>query len=304
MKYLRFLTQGFLQPDDRHPAAPAHDPAPARAARRDGFYVPVRVKFGGAIAVAALWTLLSAWIALPWVDELARHVGVVAAWLVIGGIAVVPGFMNAFLVVSLLLDRRPPLRETVGALPGISILVAAYNEQDSIAAHRSRASAASDYPGPVQVIVVDDGSIDATAAVLAGIRRPWLEVVDDAAQRRQVQRAERRRSSACAIALTITVDGDSYLYRDALRNLVGRYLSATRSDTTRRRRRGAGAQLAPQPGHARRRSGTTSTASRRSSGCRACTRARWSRRARSRCTRRRGCARSAAGPRPSARTSC
>jgi biofilm PGA synthesis N-glycosyltransferase PgaC len=119
-------------PTEPEPASPTHlapaalvPPGPVQARRR--LYVSVRWKFFMAICAGTLWAAFSLFAARPWLADLSGLVGAVAAHLVIFGIAIIPGFMNAFLVVSLLLDRRPPVRAASGALPGISILVAAYN---------------------------------------------------------------------------------------------------------------------------------------------------------------------------------
>lgn len=148
--------------------------------------------------------------------------GAPLAWLVIVGIAILPGFMNAFLMASLLLDRRPALRETSGGLPAVTILVAAYNEEAHIAG-TVQSIARQQYPGGLQVIVINDGSNDGTAAVLAGLHHPWLQVVN------LVQNAGKANALNVGLGLaqhglTVTIDGDSYLYRNALHNLVGRYL--------------------------------------------------------------------------------
>lgn len=196
------------------PTAPAHG---------GGFYVPVVWKFSAALAASLLWVTFSIIAAQAWIHDLARIAGTGLAHLVIYGIAVIPGFMNAFLVASLLLDRRPPLHQGGVDLPGLSILIAAYNEADNIAA-TIESIAQQHYPGPLQVIVINDGSTDATADQLAALDYPWLEVVH----------LERNGGKAKALnqglarakwGLTVTVDGDSYLYRDALGNLVRRYLS-------------------------------------------------------------------------------
>lgn len=203
-------------------------PAPAPATVRPGVrqhagYLPVRWKFGLASTAALLWAALAVLAAQPWLDELGTVVGPVPAHLAIFGIAVLPGFMNAFLVASLLMDRRPGFVPSDGPLPGISILVAAYNEAENIAA-TVQSIAAQRYPGPLQVVVIDDGSTDGTAERLAALSHPWLEVI----------RLERNGGKARALnaglerarfGLTITVDGDSLLYRNALSNLVRRYLS-------------------------------------------------------------------------------
>lgn len=185
-------------------------------------YVPVWLKFTVALMLALVWAAGSLFLAQRWIGELSQVMGGPLAHLVIFGIAILPGFMNAFLVTGLLLDRRPP-RAAVASYPGITVLVAAYNEEDSILS-TLESLAKQDYPAPMQVLVINDGSTDATMERLRSVSYPWLQVLD----------LERNGGKANALnqglklaghALTITLDGDSYLYRDALRHLVGRFLS-------------------------------------------------------------------------------
>jgi len=49
----------------------------------------------------------SIYLALPWLEDLAKIVSFPLALLIIGGISYIPGYMNAFLVISLILDRQP-----------------------------------------------------------------------------------------------------------------------------------------------------------------------------------------------------
>lgn len=200
-------------------AAPAVPPAE----RRGGLYVPVAWKFGFSMAVGLLWLAFSIYMAEGWIHDLSLVVGAVPAYLVIYGIAVIPGFMNAFLVAGLLFDRRPPVRNLDAPMPGVSILVAAYNEEASIVT-TIESIALQQYPGPLQVIVINDGSTDATAEKLAGLSYPWLEVVT-LARNGGKAKALNAGLARAQWDLTITVDGDSYLYHNALPNLVHRYLS-------------------------------------------------------------------------------
>lgn len=186
-------------------------------------YVPVRWKFAFALLAGFAWMGFSIYAADAWIHDLAKVTGAVIAYLVIYGIAVVPGFMNAFLVVSLLLDRRPAARESSGRLPGISILVAAYNEEANIVS-TIESIARQQYEGPLQVLVINDGSTDSTAEKLAGLSYPWLQVLN---LERNAGKANALNAGLALVRhhLTVTVDGDSYLYRNALRNLVRRYMS-------------------------------------------------------------------------------
>jgi len=195
----------------------------AAATQRNRIYLSVRSKFVIALCVGLMWAAFSFLAARAWLSDLSGLVGTVPAHLAIFGIAIIPGFMNAFLVVSLLLDRRPELRSTRGALPGITILVAAYNEEASIAS-TIESIARQHYPGPLQVVVVNDGSVDGTAMVLSTLHYPWLQVIN-LLRNGGKSRALNVGLEHARFRLTVTVDGDSYLYRNALRNLVGRYLS-------------------------------------------------------------------------------
>jgi biofilm PGA synthesis N-glycosyltransferase PgaC len=97
-------------------------------------YLPVSGKFVVALSVSILWAWMAVWMAQRWIMDLSALTGMLLAQLIIWGIAVIPGFMNAFLVASLLMDRRPPFAPQVlnQQLPPITILVAAYNEAGRI----------------------------------------------------------------------------------------------------------------------------------------------------------------------------
>ena len=62
-----------------------------------------------------------------------------------------------------------------GSFRSVSVVVPAYNEEVGIAA-TLRSLVASDYPD-LEVVVVDDGSTDATAAVVAGLGLPGVRLI-------------------------------------------------------------------------------------------------------------------------------
>jgi len=185
-------------------------------------YLSVPFKFGIALAVSLAWTATSTALALPWLEDLANLAGWPVAIFVVAGIALLPGMMNAFLVTGLLLDRRPPRRSLVD-YPALSILVAAYNEASSIA-DTLQSIARQEYPGELEVLVIDDGSSDATAEVVAASRHPWVRLLR---QPRNMGKAAalNRGLAESRHEHVVTLDADSYLYGDALQRLVERYFS-------------------------------------------------------------------------------
>lgn len=182
----------------------------------------VNTKFALAMVLSLAWFAFTIWIALPWMRDLARLANWPVAILVIGGIALVPGFMNAFLAVSLLIDRRPP-RSSFDRYPAITILIAAYDEEESIA-ETLQSIAAQNYPGQFEAIVIDDASTDGTVRVVESLQYPWLRLIKQESNLSKAA-ALNRGLAAARFNLIVTLDGDSYLYSDALRNLVERYLS-------------------------------------------------------------------------------
>lgn len=218
------------------PAMPA--PAPSLAtqyglseplAPRRGFYVPIRAKFAIALTAGLAWAALSVWLSLQWLDDLAGLLGLPLALFVIAFIAYVPGFMNAFLIASILMDRRPERRH-LDRYPGISILVACYNEEASIAATIG-SLATQGYGGAMQVLILDDGSTDgslaaAEAAIAAAAFQPGhtIEVVRGG---RNIGKAGvlNRGLALCTHDIVITIDGDSWVYNDAIQRLVERYIA-------------------------------------------------------------------------------
>ena len=148
-------------------------------------YVTTKVKFLLSIVVAFIWMVFSIWIAQPWmetladgirylladifIDDIAIKSGYVLSYLIVCGIAIIPGFMNMFLISSLLLDRRPPRKTfTDEEITETTVLMAAYNEEDSMEDTIISLSQQSlIQSGKVTVWVINDGSPDKTKEIIS-----------------------------------------------------------------------------------------------------------------------------------------
>jgi biofilm PGA synthesis N-glycosyltransferase PgaC len=200
------------------------------AQRHDAqFYVSVRLKFLISLAVALLWTTLSVFLARPWMRDLALVTDPLFALWSLTFIAFVPGFMNAFLATSLLLDRRPK-RLRIAAYPGVTILIAAYNEEAGIR-ETLESIARLSYGGKIEAIVLNDGSRDNTVAV---VKQAQDELSLPSNIRISLLDFEQNRGKAAVLnsglqaakhGLICTIDGDSRLRTDSLAEIVERYLS-------------------------------------------------------------------------------
>lgn len=192
-------------------------------------YFPVPLKYAISIAVACAWTAISVFLSLRWLDTLTGLVGFFLALVIVTFIAYVPGFMNAFLVSTILLDRRPR-RRALATYPPVSILVACYNEQAAIA-DTIRSLAEQDYPGPMEILILDDGSVDQTVAraheAIGGLslpRQASIRVITGFPNMGK-SAALNRGLALCSHEIVLTIDGDSWVYVDAVTHIVERYLA-------------------------------------------------------------------------------
>ncbi|HKR71632.1 MAG TPA: bifunctional polysaccharide deacetylase/glycosyltransferase family 2 protein, partial [Streptosporangiaceae bacterium] len=101
--------------------------------------------------------------------------------------------------------------------PGVSVVIPAFNEAAGIAATVS-SIIASDYPGELEVIVVDDGSTDGTADIVRALRLPDVRVIR---QLNSGKPAALDRGIAEAwFDILVLVDGDTIFARDSLLRLA------------------------------------------------------------------------------------
>jgi len=103
--------------------------------------------------------------------------------------------------------------------PPVSVLVAAYNEERVIAS-TIRHLLDSDYPAEVQVVVVDDGSKDGTAAVVEAIAASEPRVFFLRQPNGGKASALQRALSAATHDTIIMIDADTMVAPDGIRNLV------------------------------------------------------------------------------------
>ena len=196
---------------------------------RKRFYVPVPAKYAIAMVLSLAWLLFSIEVSRPWLDDLGQLTNPVVALVCLSFIAYVPGFMNVFMIVSLLLDQRPRRRPR-SDYPGLTILIAAYQEERTIV-HTLASIARERYPGTLEIIVLNDGSTDGTAAAAARARDN-LHFYDNATVR-ILDYAENAGKAAvlnnglaeASHELIVTIDADTRLRADSLTKLVERILS-------------------------------------------------------------------------------
>jgi biofilm PGA synthesis N-glycosyltransferase PgaC len=187
-------------------------------------YFSVKAKFIVSLLFSLGWMGFSFWYSQPWYSDLSNEIGAFLAYFIITFIAIIPGFMNAFVAMALLLDRRPKVIVDQH-YPPVTILIAAYNEGTSIASTLSGIFL-QDYPADIRIIVINDGSSDKTVDSVKALQsdHPNLELVDLGHNGGKAS-ALNHGLAKCTTDIIISIDADSYILKDGIRHLVGRYLS-------------------------------------------------------------------------------
>ena len=189
---------------------------------RKPLYVALHLKLAMVIAIALSWAAFSFWLSIPWIDALGSSITMPLAVAVIFGIAIVPGYLNANLIASLLIDRPPPLRFDLD-FPAITVAIACFNEEKTIEETLDYV-VKQDYPGDIRVLVADDGSTDRTAKLARrrAAKDPRISVLT-------VRHGGKANTLTAALKrvrtpLMATVDADTLLMPKALERIVARLL--------------------------------------------------------------------------------
>ncbi|SRR6266568_46567 len=156
--------------------------------------------------------------ALRWAQLLGGWLAQLLTWLML--IAV--GLSGLRLLVQVVCAQaharrvRRQAREPLRYLGPVSVIVPAFNESANIAA-TVRSLVACEYPW-VEVIVVDDGSTDGTAEIVARLRLPGVHVIrqENAGKPAALNTGIRYARGD----ILVLVDGDTVFERDALAELV------------------------------------------------------------------------------------
>lgn len=188
-------------------------------------YITVKFKFWVSHFVALLWMAFSIIISLPWIYDLAKIVTFPIAIAIISGISYIPGYLNSFLIMSLLFDKQPEFKNEDPIEP-VTILIAAFNEEKRIYTTLKYIKN-QDHRGKITILVIDNASNDQT---VAEVKRAMEELQLDIKLLR-----EKRLGKFYALNFglqqvktnyVITLDADTIIHSSAVRNLIARIESS------------------------------------------------------------------------------
>lgn len=187
-------------------------------------YISVSKKFTFALLFSSLWAGVSIWLSYPWFLDLSKIIGGVVASFFILFLAIIPGFINSFIAVALLFDKRPMAKELSSA-PDISILLPVYND-GSLVESTVESLLQQNYSGSMSIILINDGSTDKTAEILDSLEKSHKQI-KFINLKKNIGKAGALNEGLkyCTTDIIITVDADCWVKSDGIKNLVTRYLS-------------------------------------------------------------------------------
>lgn len=188
-------------------------------------YISVDKKFFAANLCAFLWLIFSIYVSQPWLKDLSTVVSMPGAIFIITGIGYIPGYINFFIIVSLLLDHQPKFKITDPDVP-VTIVIACRNEEKAIPL-TLKYIRSQDYKGEIRIIVVDNASNDLTSsAARKAAEELGLNV-------RIIYEGTPGKFNALNESLKhidtkylITLDADTLLHKSAVTYIVSRRCSA------------------------------------------------------------------------------
>src|SRR5690606_13735171 len=193
--------------------------------RKKGFYLNIISKFWISHVIALLWMCLSIYLAQPWLTDLSHIISFPLALLVITGICYIPGYMNAFLVASLILDKQPAFNFKYPN-DDVTLLIAAYNEEDKIY-NTLHYISQQDYHGVIRVILINNNCKDHTVINALKAKKDFNLTLDILHEEKLGKfHALNLGLKHVQTPYLITLDADTILHKSAIRYLVSRIKSS------------------------------------------------------------------------------
>lgn len=184
-------------------------------------YIPIQKKFMIAISIMILVIAICTLIEIPWWLDLCSATNPIIATLIILGLCFLPGIMIYFTICGILLDKPRRRKIIEEDLDDITLLIAAYNEEEGIY-DTLKSIAQQEYPHNIFVKVIDNNSKDNTKREIYRAKRDFPKIkIEYLFEEKQGKFAALNKGLAETITpYVITIDADTFMYKNALITLV------------------------------------------------------------------------------------
>lgn len=183
----------------------------------------VKIKFIISSLFVLFWILFCCFIQYPWLVSLKNIFGIFISVFIILGLSFLPAIMIIFLLTGVVLDKREIYDIRYDLLEDITILVAAYNEEESIY-DTLKSISKQNYPNKIIVKVIDNNSKDNTRDEIFKAINDFnnenitIEYLFETKQGKFAALNYGLKSTTTRYV--ITIDADTFLYDNALLNIT------------------------------------------------------------------------------------
>ena len=184
----------------------------------------IKVKFIISCLFTGIWLLLCSILQYLWFISLKNTFGVFVAIFIIIGLATLPSIMIMFLITGIMLDKPKRYKIRSDLVGYITILIAAYNEENNIY-NTLKSIYEQSYPEKVIVKVIDNNSKDNTKQEINRAIKDFNKLnnieIEYLFERKQGKFAALNHGLKSTITkYVITIDADTFLYKNALLDIV------------------------------------------------------------------------------------
>ena len=171
------------------------------------------------IMISLFYLVISIFINVNWIYDIACYFGYFVAIYLVTFIALIPGFVFIFTLISLLFDKKKkkinPQKEE-----DVTILIPVYNAKNSIK-ETLESIKKQKYSGNICVNIIDDGSNDGTLELLKSMDLDSnINLIESP---HQGKAAALNKALKCVKTdYTITIDSDTVLHPLAIRNIMNK----------------------------------------------------------------------------------
>lgn len=181
----------------------------------------MKTKFVLSYIFGLLWLAVSFWFAIFWAGELTTVWPAWYVWGVVGGIALLPGFLMSSMFFSNLLHRK--VREYPDTAESVTVIMCAHNEEEQIAG-TIRAVLNQRYRGCIRLLVVDNASTDGTRGEIL-LQKAYADGCRRRLEYLYCGKKGKAHALNCALKRVctkhfITVDADTYLEKQAVQKIM------------------------------------------------------------------------------------
>lgn len=181
----------------------------------------MKTKFVLSYIFGLLWLAVSLWFAIFWAGELTTVWPAWYVWGVIGGIALLPGFLMSSMFFSNLLHRK--VQQYPDIAESVTVIMCAHNEEEQIAG-AIRAVLNQRYRGCIRLLVVDNASTDGTRGEIL-LQKAYADGCRRRLEYLYCGKKGKAHALNCALKRVctkhfITVDADTYLEKQAVQKIM------------------------------------------------------------------------------------